>query len=224
MIWQPSFEIPQIASFQNILLVYGTERPADLLILNSILTENELTYANRIRSISQRNVWLTCHVTLKTMVGSYLGLKPIEVEFKKNHFGRPFLPDSNLFFNISHTDSSFLLGFNFGGKIGVDLEKLSGSEDLESLIDYAFSTTEAEFCSSEKQSSHFLEIWTLKEAYLKAIGVGLVDNLGSVNVFGHIENNIISKNLSQDTFICPNGETGSIIYMNEQAINYIWLQ
>jgi 4'-phosphopantetheinyl transferase len=223
MIWQQTNEIPQIASFQNILLVYGTDRLADLSILNSILNEDELAYANRIRSICQRNTWLSCHVTLKRMIGTFLGLKPIEIEFKKNNFGKPFLPDSNLFFNISHTDRSFLLGFNPGGKIGVDLEKLSGREDLESLIDYAFSTTEADYCSAEKRSAHFLEIWTLKEAYLKAKGVGLIDNLKSINVSGNYENEINMKEFNHETFDCPNGETASVVYRNKMSTAYIWL-
>ena len=223
MIWETSVELPHIASNQNLLVVYGTTRPSDLLLLNKILTKDELTYANRIKSNGQKNTWISCRTTLRLMLGSYFHINPIEIELKKNRFGRLFVANSNLFFNISHTDNSFLLGFNVGGKIGIDLEKLSGKEDLTSLIDYAFSSEEAGYCIESELHVRFLKIWTLKEAALKAAGVGLVDNLRSINVYGYVNNHINQKKFFQKTFICPNGETASLVYRNDQPINYIWL-
>ena len=223
LIWEKAVEIPQIALYQNILVVYGTVKQPDSRLLPISLTEDELVYANRIRATSQKNTWISCRVVLRQMLGSYFDLKPIEIELKKNRFGRLYVANSNLFFNISHTDNSFLLGFNVGGKIGIDLEKLSGKEDLTSLIDYAFSSEEAEYCMSGELYMRFLEIWTLKEAALKAAGVGLVDKLRSVNVYGYLNNHINQKKFCKKTFICPKGETASLVYQNDQPINYIWL-
>lgn len=223
MIWEKTVEFPDISSNQGLLVVYGTTLPSDLLLKNKILTKDELYFANRIKSNGQKNTWISCRVTLRLMLGIYFHLNPTEIELKKNHFGRLFIANSNLFFNLSHTDSSFLLGFNIGEKIGVDLEKLSGQEDLASLIDYAFSPEETEYCLDGELSARFLEIWTLKEAYLKAAGVGLVDNLSSVNVYGYVNNHINQKQFCLKTFICPNGETASLVYRNDQPINYIWL-
>jgi len=223
LIWKKAVEISQTDLYQNILIVYGTAKQTDSRLLHTFLTEGEVAYANRIRMTSQKNTWIACRVVLRQMLGSYFDLKPIEIELKKNRFGRLFVANSNLFFNVSHTDSSFLLGFNVGGKIGVDLEKLSGHEDLASLIDYAFSPEETEYCLGDELSAHFLEIWTLKEAALKAAGVGLVDKLKSVNVYGYLNNHINQKKFCKKTFICPNGETASLVYKNDQSINYIWL-
>lgn len=223
MIWESVTELPLIEANKNILLVYGIHKPTDLLAMNTILSKDELTFASKLRVMEQRNTWISCHVTLRRMIGAYLRIHPIEIDLIKSNFGKLYLANSSVFFNLSHTNTSYLLGFNVEGRIGVDLEYLSGKEDLESLIDYAFSLEEAEYCSSINKPERFLEIWTLKEAYLKAIGVGLVDNLKSVNVYGNQNNDIDKNEFNQRTFICPKGETASIICRNEQAFTSIYL-
>jgi len=131
--------------------------------------------------------------------------------------------DSKLSFNVSHSNSSFLLGFNLLGRIGVDIEKLSGREDLPSLIKYAFSDDEATYCNNGNLAEGFTEVWTMKEAFLKAVGAGLVDQLPSISVIGPVANYIYRFKLNQESFLCPNGETGSIVYRKDQPIKYIWL-
>ena len=224
MIWEPATEMPSISTSSKILLVYGVHKTGDLLTMSTVLSKEELDKARKLKVEIQRNTWISCHVALRRILGDYLGISPIEVEFKKNQFGKLFLEKSNLFFNLSHTNTSFLIGFDNEAKIGVDLEYLSGNEDLPSLIDYAFSKEEEEYCFRENLPEHFLEIWTLKEAFLKATGVGLINDLKSINVIGNSKNEIFEKGFNKSTFICPNGETASLVFRNElspTAINLI---
>jgi len=224
MIWEATSVLPEIGGDQSILVLYGTGQTTELASAEAWLTSDEMEHASRIRSEEERNTWISCHATLRQLLGNWLHLKPTEIELKKNAFGKLYLPGSSLGFNLSHTDKSFLLGFNPGGRIGVDLEYLTGREDIPLLIGYAFSWQETDFCNLGNTPENFLKIWTLKEAYLKAIGVGLTDYLKSVNVYGSDENEITSKQLNQNNFICPNGETASMVYQNENPIDYIWLK
>ena len=224
MIWKKATEIPVLSSKPHLLVVYGTRPPAGSTILSPVLTKEEWAHANRIKSSGQKDTWISCRTVLKSMLASYLNLPPTKIELKKNSFGKPYLAHSNLFFNVSHTEDSFLLGFSIGGEIGIDLERLSGDEDLTSLIDYAFSPTETNYYFQSGLSKHFLEIWTLKEAYLKAIGIGLVGELKSINVSGDINNDISQKKFHRTTFTCPRGEIASLVYPNDQLIKYIWLR
>jgi len=120
-------------------------------------------------------------------------------------------------------NGAFLLGFCFGGRIGVDIEMLNGSEDLPSMVNYAFSDDEALSCRYGENQGRFAEIWTLKEAFLKAVGVGLVDRLTSVTVSVNVRNDILRHQLNQKTFSCPHGETGSLVYRKNNSLKYIWL-
>ncbi|MCX6222744.1 MAG: 4'-phosphopantetheinyl transferase superfamily protein [Bacteroidia bacterium] len=222
MIWQRAFEIPKISLDQRTLVIYGDHKPADLQEMFSVLTPDEIACANRIRSPFQRKTWISCHVTLRIMLANVIGLNPADVEISKNRFGRPFLANSTLFFSLSHTNSSYLLGFSSTGKIGVDIEELSGEEDLDELIEYAFSKEEVDFCKNGNLHDHFLETWTLKESFLKATGVGLVDELKTVNVAGKINNHLALLKFQQNTFSCPGGETGSIVFRGTDPVWYIW--
>lgn len=223
MIWETSDDI--LAFDRNkLLIVYGNGKQTDPVLYTKWLTTEEIDRAGRIRSEGERNNWIACHVTLRQILAKWLGLKPGAVEFRRNNFGKMFVANSNLYFNLSHTTSSFILGFNMDGKIGVDLEYLSGHEDLPLLIEYAFSQQETNLCMNGNITEIFLKIWTLKEAYLKAAGVGLVDQLKSFNVIGITDNDILLKQFSQSTFVCPNGETASVVYRNDKTIEYIWLK
>lgn len=224
MIWESASNLPEIGGDQHILVIYGTGKTTDLGSWTEWLTIDEIEHARQIRSEEERNTWISCHATLRRLLGNWLHLKPAEIELKKSTHGKLFLSGSNLYFNLSHTAKSYLLGFNFNGRIGVDLEFLSGSEDLPLLIGYAFSGQETDFCNQGNKPENFLKIWTLKEAYLKATGVGLVDFLKSVNIYGDKDNAIDNKQFSQNSFTCPNGETASIVYRNEKPIDYIWLK
>ncbi|HWS01692.1 MAG TPA: 4'-phosphopantetheinyl transferase superfamily protein [Prolixibacteraceae bacterium] len=223
MIWEKSGEIPQVGSGNDILVVYGNHNPAGLAVMNQILTEEELAFANRFKVVVQKNTWISCRMTLRLILGTYLQLNPKAVEFKKNRFGRLSLANSRMFFNVSHTESSFLLGFSFDGRIGLDLDKLKTEEDLNLLTGFAFSDQETEYCRSGNLSDRFLEIWTLKEAFLKAAGVGLVDDLKAVNVYGEANNQLKMKDLTHSTFKCPNGETASLVYRKNREIRPVWL-
>ena len=223
MIWERVYEIPKISYDQRNLVVYGDHNPADLQEMFTVLTPDEIAYANRIRSSSiQKKTWISCHVTLRIMLANLLGLNPADVQIKKNKFGRPFLANSTLFFSLSHTNSSYLLGFSSIGKIGVDIEKLSGEEDLDELIEYAFSKEEVDFCKNGNSHDRFLETWTLKEAFLKATGVGLADELKTVNVAGKNNNHLDLLKFQRNTFGCPGGETGSIIFRGTDPVWYSW--
>ena len=222
MIWERANKIPEIPFDQRTLVVYGDHKPADLQVMVTVLTPDEIARANRISSPIQRKTWISCHITLRIMLANLLGLNPSDVEIRKNRFGRPFLANSTLFFSLSHTNSSFLLGFSSTGKIGVDIEKLIGDEDLKELIEYAFSDEETDFCKNGNLHDRFLETWTMKEALLKAAGVGLVDKLKSVNVAGDINNQLALLKFHQNTFGCPGGETGSIVFRGDDPVCYNW--
>jgi 4'-phosphopantetheinyl transferase len=152
-----------------------------------------------------------------------MSIDPKTIEFQIGKFGKLHIKNCHLFFNVSHSNNSFLLGFNHFGRIGIDIEKLSGREELPSLINYAFSEEEADYCNKGILPERFTEIWTLKEAFLKAVGVGLVDELPAIRVKGSNDNYINRLILNQKSFLCPNGETGSIVYKKKQSIKSIWL-
>ncbi len=215
--------ISAITNKDDLPVIYGTNLLTSELPFKEVLTPEELSYSERLKGLGQKETWVCCRTSLRLVMGSYLNRKPIDIEFKKGRFGKLHIENCRISFNLSHSGNSFLLGFNSNGRIGIDIEKLSGKEDLPRLIDYAFSENEAKYCSNGEIAERFMETWTLKEAFLKAVGVGLVDNLELITVNGTPDNNIVQLKLNQETFPCPNGETGSIVYKNNLPLKFIHL-
>lgn len=223
MNWLKSDNIQEITGSNDLAIVYGTNSLAENSDLHKILTPKELIYAERLKGSGQKSTWLSCRSALRLILGSYLNMPPVEIEFKKGRFGKLYITDTDLCFNVSHTNSAFLLAFNFCGRIGVDIEMLTGKEDLPLLIRYAFSDAETDYCNNGNLAERFTEIWTRKEAFLKAAGVGLVDQLTAINVTGTNENDISRLKLNSKTFTCPNGETGSVVFKNKLPLKFSWI-
>lgn len=103
------------------------------------------------------------------------------VNIKRSSNGRPYLcPSTHTFsgdFNLSHSEDKIICGFSSNGKIGVDIESIKPL-DL-SIIDFCFTQEERKYFNSlqdQERLLFFYKIWTLKEAYVKAIGTGITDS------------------------------------------------
>ena len=92
-------------------------------------------------------------------------------------FGKPCLVGRpGCAFNLSHSGAVALIGLADDGEIGVDVEVLRRTPDLDALVRLHFTAGERQAMEATPRESRdmaFLLGWTRKEACLKAIGVGL---------------------------------------------------
>ncbi len=94
---------------------------------------------------------------------------------------KPFLPDSNIDFNIAHSGEYVAVAFSQDTTIGLDMEKRN-PVDLE---DFKSQMTEMEWNAlrnTEHSEQAFYDWWTQKEAILKATGKGLSLSLQSIEL------------------------------------------
>lgn len=105
-----------------------------------------------------------------------------------NEKGRPELGNSHCNvpdISISHTSGMVAFAMTDMGIIGVDVENQSRKVDIELISREVFSKEEsARFhrLSSLGQRSFFFQRWTLKEAYTKALGLGLYAGFKSIEI------------------------------------------
>ena len=79
-------------------------------------------------------------------------------------------------FNVAHSGALALLAFTLDREIGVDLEKTERRMKLPDTAQAVLSSTELQAWSllpEAEQRADFFRHWTAKEAYLKAVGIGL---------------------------------------------------
>jgi len=128
----------------------------------------------------ERDRWqyLVAHAALRLLLSAYRpSVRPESWRFKAGTQGRPDIADeaSGLTFNLSHTLGGIALAFARGCRLGVDIERPGEEADLD-LAETICAADEIRALGSLPQSSQaarFTRLWTLKEAYLKALGTGL---------------------------------------------------
>ncbi len=144
------------------------------------LSEDERIRADRFYFERDRKHFIVGRGLLRTILGRYLAIEPKQLQFCYNHRGKPTVDvtetNSTLQFNLSHSHELVLYAVTCDRLIGIDLEYMRPTSDVEKLAERFFSPHEyaviRSLPPSQKQEA-FFNGWTCKEAYLKAIGEGL---------------------------------------------------
>lgn len=150
---------------------------SDVTPLEAVLTDEERTHAARFLFIEDKRRFVLGRGILRHLLGVYLGCPPHDLELVTNQYGKPALADEPaLQFNLSHSDDRILHAFAWDRRVGVDVETIRPVKDLEQMAAYAFTPRErARFFSlpQSQQIPAFFNCWTRKEAFMKAVGMGL---------------------------------------------------
>lgn len=138
----------------------------------------------RMRVLSSQRVrvrYLITRAMVRCVLARYAKIHPSEWKFSTTPYGRPVCaPDMNLSrslsFNISHSENLIALVVATDRDVGIDIERTARNVDSIELARRFYFSLEAADISSKKEpyrSYRFMEYWTLKEAYVKACGLGL---------------------------------------------------
>lgn len=122
----------------------------------------------------------------------------LKEKFNYSSNGKPFI-DEEKFFNLSHTEGMVAIAFSEKCEIGVDVEKMI-DQNFDAMQRIFASNKESDYIKSSEteKKMRFYRIWTLKEAYLKAKGMGITDNLNSLNVFDLESNKYATKFINNE--------------------------
>lgn len=148
------------------------------------LSREERERADRYVFPEHRRRFIVGRGILRILLGRYLGVPPVGISFNYTKFGRPFLPNENIQFNVSHSGDTALYGFARNTDIGVDVECIRPISAMEIAARF-FSPNERESLATVPErlrEAAFYRCWTRKEAYLKAKGLGLETPLDSFTV------------------------------------------
>jgi len=157
--------------------------------LAQTLSPDERSRAARLRFEDDRRQFIASHSLLRSLIGSYLNRPPESLCFGVEPDGKPICiqPDSTrpLCFNMSHTQQVAMYAFTWGRAVGIDVELIRPISSVVAIVDHFFSPTERSAWHAlpkSQQMAAFFAAWTRKEAYLKAVGVGLIQPLDCFTV------------------------------------------
>jgi len=138
----------------------------------------------RFKFAGDRQRFLQARALVRSVLAAYLQQSPASVQFTSNQYGKPQLlqQPAPLRFNLSHTHGLLALAVSSDVEVGVDVEAVSREVEVVALAERFFAPVETALikaCSAEAQRDCFFRLWTLKEAYVKARGLGLQLGLDS---------------------------------------------
>lgn len=139
------------------------------------LSKDEIVRADKYRILDHRRRYAITHGALRVVLSCYLGKDPSALAFEYGARGKPTLRGEALHFNLSHSAQLAMIAVA-AAPIGVDCEK---KRHLERLVDIAkrqFSSAECAELVRLPEADRleaFYRCWTRKEAYVKALGLGL---------------------------------------------------
>jgi len=158
----------------------------------NLMTPQEQEKQQRFYFAKGRQEYLVTRALVRSVLSRYYAAEPAAWRFKENRYGRPEIDTpaqaAHLRFNLSHTDGLIVCLVARELEIGVDVENITRQTRSLEIAESHFSRQEVMDLSAlpkERQHNRFFEYWTLKEAYIKARGMGLALPLGQFSF--HLE-------------------------------------
>lgn len=142
----------------------------------TLLNTEELQRAKRFHFERHQRRFTIARAMLRLILARYLDLKPHDLEFSTNAYGKPFLTHpSQIQFNLSHSQDLALLAIGQEHPVGIDIEFFS-SRPFQGISNLMFSAQEIqsyERVPANIRALAFFHVWAQKEAFIKASGMGL---------------------------------------------------
>ncbi|MBO1518888.1 4'-phosphopantetheinyl transferase family protein [Oceanisphaera pacifica] len=158
---------------------------ADHLILpphaKHLLSQPEQARLNKMQSPQQAKLFLLGRYLLRQLLAPALQQAPEHIAISLDEKGKPQLTEASWHFNISHSGNLLALAFGNQGPLGIDVESRTLSEkQIHRLAKRYFAPNEQVWLEQAQTQARFLQLWTIKEAVLKAHGGGIANNLSAV--------------------------------------------
>eukprot|EP00249_Psilotum_nudum_P009398 c21908_g1_i2 orf=226-969(+) len=167
--------------------------PSLLKLYEGFLCPEEQEHILKEKTEKLQKERLLTRILARTLLSRYTGglVKPSSLKFEKNTYGKPEVswpkttisgerwPLPKLHFNLSNTRSLIGCCITNNSLVGIDIEEKARAlrRDPLAFARCKFSQAEAEwleqFSDIDERHHYFMKLWTLKEAYLKALGNGI---------------------------------------------------
>lgn len=160
----------------------------------SLLSDDEQQRAQRFVRAQDQEKFVQVRGSLRTLLGAYLDQAAGDLHFDYGDYGKPQLAAShnplNLQFNVSHSRGLALIAVTRAIAVGIDVEQVNPQVDYQNISHRFFAEVEHQALlqqPAEAQRHVFFQLWTRKEACIKAMGGSIAHALDQVIVAQGLE-------------------------------------
>ena len=150
-----------------------------------ILSGDEIERADKFKFEKHKRRYIAARSFLRNILSQYIHIPADKIIFAYTDKGKPYIPNSKIKFNLAHSHERAVYAVTLNDEIGIDIEHRRKIEDAMEIAKRFFSKDEIEALTKlEEQhiSDAFLNCWTRKEAFIKAVGEGLSYPLADFSV------------------------------------------
>jgi len=172
---RPAFELGDAHVWR-----FATDRSNDEVDqLHALLSDSERRRAARFRFDDDCSRFIARRGLLRVVLTRYRECDPARIAFELNAFGKPTLTNAGalrLQFNASHSDGVALVAVTVDRAVGIDIERHRADVDCLGVAASFFSPDEVETlrrANEPLRRAMFFTLWSCKEAWVKARGMGL---------------------------------------------------
>jgi 4'-phosphopantetheinyl transferase len=149
--------------------------PAEVARLRTLLDPAEIDRADRFRHDLHRTRFVVRRARLRQWLGRQLGLAPDAVRIATDAMGKPCVPGWDRHFSTSHSRDTMLIA-GAAVRVGCDIEAIATDFDWRPVAERLFAAEESEALAAMADAPGriaFFHCWARKEAFVKALGLGL---------------------------------------------------
>ena len=152
----------------------------------AVLSHEERAQYGRFHFARDARDYAAAHALLRTTLSRDADRAPSEWRFEKTPAGKPFLTDANgirASFSLSHCHGMVACAVTKEAAVGVDVECIDRDVDAANIAARFFAPAEAAHLmqlDADTRRDRFFDLWTLKEAMVKALGSSMAMSLASL--------------------------------------------
>ena len=168
--------------------------------LYELLSDDEKQRVARYRFDKHRHRFICGRGSIREILADRAKCQPQSIRFEVNEFGKPSIHEpgfsSHIQFNASSSEMLGAIAISTSHSLGFDIEQIKPDkgQEFELIVKNEFTSDEYKWYEKQtfaKRDKAFYTLWTCKEAYLKALGIGLNGGLNSFSIDLHANRAVV---------------------------------
>ena len=153
------------------------------------LSHPEISRSKRFFKKTDERTYVISHALINKKISEILGLDFNKLKINYFDNKKPYIEQSNLDFNLSHSFDNFAFAISTYEDmfVGIDIEEIRFNLDIEPIVCNYFHENEINYILNSNADNlikhqRFYEVWTRKEAFFKMLGIGLSEKLPEIDM------------------------------------------
>lgn len=153
-----------------------TDASISLSYAESVLSTSEHARAMRFHFARDQKRFIRGRGFLRHHLSAKIGIPALQIHLEEGKYGKPYLPENEIHFNLSHSRNIAALALSPTTPIGIDIEFIDRNVNVHSLSKTCYTDAERAVLTrltGDSLHRRFFAFWTAKEARMKLTGEGM---------------------------------------------------